>query len=97
MTSPYDDGWLSGPLHELAVEIAINDPRTEVVARARVVKYLALVCDECKLILEREVVQGIPPERATEAAPAHYTQAHRRGPPVICMGEVATWRVVFVD
>lgn len=97
MTSPYDDGWLSGSLHELAVEIAINDPRTEVVARARVVKYLALVCDECKIILERETFTGIPPERPTEAAPAHYRQDHGPRSPEVCMGETATWRVVFVD
>lgn len=100
MTSPYDDGWLSGPLHELAVEIALNDPRTEVVARARVVKYMALVCDECRLILERETITGIPPERPREIAPWHLTHKGEIGPlgtTSACTGDTAAWCVVFVD
>lgn len=87
----------SEPLDLLAHEIALNDPRTETVCRARVVRYLALVCDECRLILERETFQGIPPEKPPEVTKQHYTHAHRSGPPVICDGETATWRVVFVD
>lgn len=71
--SPYDDGWLSGSLHELAVEITLNDPRREIIA-AQVMKCLALVCSHCHVILKRQEFAAAtpPPELA-------YDHHHCRG------------------
>lgn len=58
--SPYDDGWLLGSLHELAVEIALNHPST--VSIARPMTNLALVCSGCRVVLKRcSIISGAPP------------------------------------
>ncbi len=83
--SPYDDGWLLGSMHELGVEIAINDPRTEIVARRPPMTYFALVCTKCRLILKRDHKATTRPP--SEPAPSHRTH---QGPMLVVCGIEAT-------
>lgn len=78
--SPYD-GWLLNSLHELAVEIALNDPRTVSVARRPM--NLALVCSKCHIILKRLPWDGNAVSPAPELAEEHTTG---RGEQVLRLG-----------
>lgn len=94
--SPYDDGWLLGSLHELAVEIAINDPRRVVLAARPPMTCFVLVCTKCHVILARDPDATSRP--LAELAPDHPNpQKPITDPDCEGSGKTAYWHQVAID